>query len=364
MKYLVKDCEALLKKHGRTWYDDGQTALFFNWTCSGFTVRFVGSTLKAEILSKPGKTPMGEIVENPWIGVVAEDGETLVKRIECGEEHAEYILWDGDEPGEHTIRIVKLSECARGKTALISLETDGELLAPLPEAPKPRIEFVGDSITCGYGNEAENRDVHFNPAEENGWITYGALAGRALDAETSFVCVSGISVCGGRKPMFPHRMAQMETAYRYTDWYGQRSVNEEQEPEQWDFEAKRNDIVVVNLGTNDVNPIRFSGDLDVAMDEEAYFTERYRAFIEMIRDVNGSDTWIVCTLGPLDHYLYDNIEKAVQAYVADTGDQKVCCFKSIGVNLMSEGFGADGHPSAKTHARMGREIAQRLRRYL
>ena len=28
--------------HGRTLYDEERKALFFNWTCAGFTVRFTG----------------------------------------------------------------------------------------------------------------------------------------------------------------------------------------------------------------------------------------------------------------------------------------------------------------------------------
>ena len=33
----------------------------------------------------------------------------------------------------------------------------------------------------------------------------------------------------------------------------------------------------------------------------------------------------------------------------------------IGVNLITEGYGAVGHPSAKTHQRMGKELAERIR---
>jgi hypothetical protein len=34
------------------------------------------------------------------------------------------------------------------------------------------------------------------------------------------------------------------------------------------------------------------------------------------------------------------------------------------MNTMSEGTGAAGHPSMKTHIRMGKELAFRLRPYL
>ena len=36
------------------------------------------------------------------------------------------------------------------------------------------MEFIGDSITCGFGNEAPHRDSLFDTGEENGWDTWAA----------------------------------------------------------------------------------------------------------------------------------------------------------------------------------------------
>ena len=118
---------------------------------------------------------------------------------------------------------------------------------------------------------------------------------------------------------------------------------------------------MINLGTNDVNPVRFYSDLDAAGEEELWFSQRYRAFLEQVRRLNGPRAQIFCTLGPLEYYLYDNIKTVVEEYKRDTGDQRVKCFKLIGVNLETEGWGAISHPSMKTHLRLGRELAARLR---
>ena len=80
-----------------------------------------------------------------------------------------------------------------------------------------------------------------------------------------------------------------------------------------------------------------------------------------MRRLNGPRAQIFCTLGPLEYYLYDNIKTVVEEYKRDTGDQRVKCFKLIGVNLETEGWGAISHPSMKTHLRLGRELAARLR---
>ena len=83
-----------------------------------------------------------------------------------------------------------------------------------------------------------------------------------------------------------------------------------------------------------------------------------------VRALNGPDTLIACTLGTMDYYLWDRLRDAVEAYKRETGDEKVILFKYVAINIMTEGYGAAGHPSLKTHLRMGRELAHLLKPYL
>ena len=55
--------------------------------------------------------------------------------------------------GEHTLRVVKRTEALFGSTLFkgLLLDSKGTLLEP-PAKPVRKIEFVGDSIICGYGN--------------------------------------------------------------------------------------------------------------------------------------------------------------------------------------------------------------------
>ena len=52
----------------------------------------------------------------------------------------------------------------------------------------------------------------------------------------------------------------------------------------------------------------------------------------------------------------------VRNLVLKTGDPKICFYKFGNVNMMREGFGADMHPSVRTHERMGREMAEILKK--
>ena len=362
---LNKDVLDKLLLHGRTVFDEKRQALFCNWTCSGFTVAFRGSVLKARFTALGDKGPAfpgfpEPEPDFPCFGVILDGGEISL-RTECREEDAEYTLFAGEE-GEHTLRLVKLSENARGKLGLLALETDGELL-PAPKQDKPVIEVVGDSITCGFGNEADGNSqnpMEFHTGEENGWMSYAALAARELGCEWSLVCESGMSASHPLKPLFPHYA--MDDIYAYTD--ATFAYREGREPEAWDFKAHPSDVVVINLGTNDATPMRFSPDPLVIDGMEVYFQKKFRGLVELIRRLNGKDTLIVCSLGSMDYFLYDRIAAAVEEYKADTGDGRIFAFKYLPINSMTEGMGGGGHPSLKSHIRMGKELAFRLRPYL
>lgn len=359
----IRELLPKLSLHGRTVYDEKREALFFNWSCSGFTVVFTGKILKAyftpmgdEIPAPPGMP--ANPVYYPYVGVVLDDGETLTGRQECREE-GWYTLWQSDQVESHVFRVVKVTENARGKLGLLELETDGEFLQA-PFNQKPTIEIVGDSITCGFGNEAANNDPEYRNSEENGWMSYAAIAARELGYEFSLISESSISVCQPQRPFIP--IHAMDEIYHLTDelYDSRRGV----EPACWDFDNHHSDIVVLNLGTNDANPMRFYQDISDVDAMEVFFEKQYRKFIEQVRSCNGKDTFIVCTLGSMDYYLYDHIASVVRNYQEETGDKYICVFKLVGINAMLEGYGAVGHPSMKTHTRMGRELAWRLRKHV
>lgn len=346
----------MLRLHGRTRYQESRDALFFNWTCSGFTVRFRGTWLRGAFEAQSDRLPFPPDAPEdfPMIATVGEDGETLRGRFLLAGGRNGLELYAGPE-GIHELRIVKLSENTRGKAALLELETDGCILPVPQEAERPGIEFIGDSITCGYGNEAPGRDSPFDTREENGWISFGAVCARELKADFSLISVSGISAGAARYPFIPGK--NMEDVYEFTDVYCDERCGAE--PEKWPF-ADRRDVVVLNLGTNDAARIWSCRELKKADEEAEQFSERYGALIRTVRRLRPS-AFILCTLGPLDYFLFDRIEKAVRDYQGESGDGRIAAFKLIGVNLITEGYGAVGHPSAKTHQRMGKELAERIR---
>ena len=358
----IKEALPLLQVHGRTIFDEEKEALFCNWTMSGLTVRLRGKVLRVKLLALSDQLPGMPGMPTPpadWPCVGTVVNNELVYRHECREAEQWLTVWESEEAQTIEIELRKLSENARGKLGIAEIETDGELLQAERKNRKV-MEVIGDSITCGFGNEAENNGMVFRTSEENGFLSYAALADRELDYELNMICESGISAAKPEHPMFP--MHAMEDIYEYTDELYDHKRGAE--PAKWDFEKKHNDIVVVNLGTNDSNPIRFYRDFGEIETMENWFHVRYKEFIRQLRRANGPDTWILCGLGSMDYYLYYHIRDIVAELKEETGDQRLECFEFIPINVMFEGYGAMGHPSVKTDLRMGRELVNYIRKFV
>lgn len=366
MLLSAQDCNHRLRWSGRTLYDDTHDAVFFNWTCAGFTLRFSGTKLAMRALAFAETYP-GETDSLPWLALFLDEKKEpeRIFGLQAGEQSV--TLFESDVAETHTITIIKRSEGSKGRAGLRSLLLEGELLT-LPEKPNCRkIEFVGDSITCGFGNEMPPEAAQFSAEQENGLLSYGAVAARLMDAEAQMICVSGIPLCWARDehyrmtlpslPDFHPPVRTMEGYYAFADRFHEEREGKTESFTRWDFSRYIPDAVVINLGTNDAFRIRVSGN-DPA--EAAHFQARYVAFLEQVRALNGDKTWLVCTLGSMDYFLYDNIEKAAQEYRAKTGDARVVCFKFGAIDPWGEGMGGLGHPNAKTQLRMGEELAKLL----
>ncbi len=359
MNLIVNTLTDALRFHGRVLPDPQGRCVWINWSCAGCTVRFRGSRLRARFLAvqeemmAPFETQA--LMLDPVVAALADGSEEFCLRQKVTEPEAWITLFEGED-GEHSLRITKLSENVMGKLGIAELETDGEFLPPAEEK-KLRIEVVGDSITCGYGNETSQPG--FRTEDENGEIAYGALAAKALGAEYSAVSVSG---CSAAEPVWlPHMQNRgMLSMYAYTDAPMERLLGG-QPATRWDFASNHSDVVVVNLGTNDANTLKM---MNFSKEGVESFYRDFDALITDIRALNGPETYILVTLGSMDYYLWDDIRDIVAAYAERTGDGRIGCRKMGAIIPFTEGMGADTHPSAATHARMAKELEGFIREVL
>jgi lysophospholipase L1-like esterase len=357
-QYKISECRDKIRLIGRTYLDTEQEIVYFNWTCSGMEFEFTGNYLLAQFyavsaVEYDGIPPIApERRVWPWIAVFLDNVEVPIRRLEISAEQETAIIFASEKIETHKIRIIKLSENAKGKVGISSFFMEGSITNSIPNAEKRKcIEFIGDSITCGFGNETQEKERFFYPGEENGWMSHAAVAARILHADISMICVSGITVGEGigkiKWPLIP-----MRSLYPYTD----RLYEENQKKSnftEWDFNQWIPDFIVINLGTNDSTVISLEGDNRKG---ELNFEKNYYEFLQLVRRLNGPKPVLLCTLGSMDYYLYANLEKVVEKYSKDTKDTRVTCFK-YGKIKLQEGYGACGHPSMSTQTRMGTELA-------
>ena len=69
---------------------------------------------------------------------------------------------------------------------------EGKKLVDAPAFSDRKIEFIGNSITCGYGNEGLNKREGFDYATENHYYSYASITARNLNAQHWVVARSGI----------------------------------------------------------------------------------------------------------------------------------------------------------------------------
>lgn len=258
-------------------------------------------------------------------------------------------VFSSDTPEDVTVKVVKLSESANSSFGISGINVTSENgISPTPEKDL-KIEFIGDSITCGYGVDDENKDHHFSTKTEDATKTYAYKTAEALDADYSFVCYSGHGIVSGYSGDGKKVAEQLVPPVyeQFTKTYGSSSgLYDETTP--WDFSSFVPDYIVINLGTNDISYVK-----DKEQREE--FIVGYIDFLKQVRRCNP-DSHIICALGTMGASLNSSVKKAMERYTEETGDTNVTYLAFSQQNGDKNGLAADWHPTEKTHA----EAAERL----
>ena len=126
---------------GRTQTNGGDVS--FDWSGTSFECRFTGGSLAMRV-SDTKKNYYNLTVDGRDAGVVTTFGTDSV-----------VVLAEKLGRGEHTVRMQKRTEGEQGRTTIHAFLLDrGGRLLPAAPAPGRHIEFIGNSLTCGYGTEA------------------------------------------------------------------------------------------------------------------------------------------------------------------------------------------------------------------
>lgn len=252
--------------------------------------------------------------------------------------------------GQHEVQIMYVTEGydRRAEFWGFILDDKADLLQPAP-LPSRKIEFIGNSITCGYGVESMVCSDPFSDETCNHYLTYAAETARRLDALHVVVARSGIGVY--RNYDGPHEgdRINMNTEYLHTLLYDSTQV--------WDFNRFTPDVVCINLGTNDTST---SG-------AEPYLLKKgYKDLLAKVRNAYPNAK-IVFLCGCMMHgdalQLATNTMNQVVAEANQAGDKQVYRFDFTPQNG-SLGYGASWHPSMWQQQKMADELTPFLQQLM
>lgn len=303
---------------------DQQEMLYFANSCSGFAFQVEMKKEAQLTFSLFGSTTSP--YEAQYAKVYVDEEPVEVLKIERG--IFDYTLTQAISTGEHEIRLLKMNEPAFSSMGLLKICEGDFVFKKYVSSKTKRIEFYGDSITCGYGNLADNSQS-FKMETEDGTQAYTQLCADQLGFENSVVSYSGIAMA----------LSPFQNTFTMLDRYATLDGSQ-----SWNFNQYVPDVIVINLGTNDNTKLRtLTGNDQI---------EGLNAFYENLKQMS------------LDLSNHAPHAKFVFVYnmMLTISDGLVTCMESVAreLNKKQENtayilecqpnyLGADGHPSLEGH---------------
>jgi hypothetical protein len=252
-----------------------------SWPGTSATIQFEGTEISAVLQDLDTANYYNVIVDNK-----------VVSKFHSEKEKKSYLLASGLPEGKHQVQLFKRTEWDKGKTLFYGFELpEGAKLLPPPAPKKRKIEFYGNSITCGYADEDYSGQDRWYGYFEDNYVAYGAITARHFDAQYSCISKGGIGILVS---WFPLLMPEM---YNRTDATDSTSV--------WDFSKYTPDLVVINLFQNDSwlvnmpNNEQFKYRFGTKAPNEETIISAYENFVAAIRG-KYPDASIICALGNMD----------------------------------------------------------------
>jgi lysophospholipase L1-like esterase len=308
------------------------SAVKFAWSATGLVATVSGTKISANLQTEGAPSAFFQPVIDGKVGPRFEVPGGPPRTITLG---------DGLSPGDHVVELYRETEGMYGHSVF-----GGFVEGTLKGAPAPSgrlVEIIGDSISAGYGNLGNethppwDNKCGFSFETESAYQSYGAMVGRALDAEVSIVARSGWGM---------YRAGSGDLGGVLSSVYANALGTEA--GSAWNFERKP-DVVLVNLGTNDGS----KGDPGSA------YEDSYVAFLHTVRG-HYPGAWIFLTLGPMTSPpLLAQMRAHIAKVATALGDAKV-----VAVELPTQdptSTGCDYHPNVARDAAMASVLAPAIR---
>ena len=313
---------------GRTSFDYGGSVRF-DWTGVYCRVRCTGDTLRMRI------SDTGKNYYNVYIDREMSDEPSQILTV-TGDSIYTLALRRGKKV--HQIVMQKRTEAEQGTSTFWWFETNGHFVQAEPYK-RLKIDFIGDSYTCGYGIESRDSLEHFTPETENVCKSFVSLIAHKLDADYTVIAHSGMGICRNYNSKYPGWTMPKRYRYRFdmdtTEvWYGNS---------EWEA------MTVIMLGGNDFS-------CGVTPEYES-FRDAYFDLLSQLPD----SMVVVCCTKTKDTELAQYVERVVEECNHSNAYFFAADFDAY--TNKKEYLGADKHPNAKAHKLLAEQLLKYLRQF-
>lgn len=321
---------------GRTVSPDTPSEVQWSWSGSGAAITFEGTACWVR-MTAPGA----------FFRVLVDGRETATLDL-TNKQDTIHALAANLPAGKHTVAVRLRTEANNSFTRFRGFRIEG---APgkAPEGSPRRIEYYGNSITCGYGILDSVASNPFSTRTEDEGLTYAALAADSVGAERHTICWSGKGVVQNynrdtRNPTLPQlhdRVVPGDATHL------------------WDFSRWIPDVVAIDLGTNDFSHVA---------PDSALFHRTFLAFVEGLHAKYPKAKFVLLD-GPM---LSDGYPSGLNALtkvrrhmddIAAAANAKGIATSRLSLTPQdaSRGYGADYHPNRAQARLNGQELTAHLR---
>ena len=278
--------------------EDGGDVLRYSWPGVYFEGRIRG-------------TGVGVVLDDPAADYdVQVDGATVATLVTPGRT-THWIR--GLRDAAHTVRLVKRNDTPWSTSSFGGfVATPGGAVLARPAARSRQIEFIGDSLTAGYGNLSASRECDGEQLKRttDADVSYGALTARGLRADYQINAYSGQGMVRNYNGSSPE--------VNYRSFYDRALLNVPgdvwKNPGTW-----RPQLVVVHLGTNDFSTPVNPGEPWTGESLAAAYRSAYSGFLTKLRQRYGTATTILAVgTGPFAGHVEQVVRERTGA-----GDRRV-----------------------------------------
>ncbi len=308
-------------KNGVLWLDFSASGIEFTANCEGdVAVNFVTNSIKNTDATYGG-VYFTVIVD----GVQKERAQCRI----TATGNTTLTIAEDLPAGNHTFEIYRQTEHRGAEVGIGSIVMNGTI-GTKPSDNTFFIEFIGDSISTGYGAlGVSGNEQADSPKWQDATAAYPYLTAKALGVDFSDVCYSGIGAkYGWQDP-------NMHTFYPYQRYQYDRTT-------QYNFTNREPNLIVIALGTN-----------DIAMETEKGITVEqrltgYQEFLDLVRAKNPNSKII---------WIYNMMKSDDNTRIAELIETNGGAAEGLySLQLTQNTAGAGWHPSAAGQKKFADEL--------